>query len=358
MGVCRSVHAARDDHYNTSTNSPIKFHSCLKTKAHETQATPCVAALAKIDEDARYSAASISQDYDVQRNRVLGEGASGAVFKAVHRRTGENCAVKVLGHSKGATNEVNVSLRVSHPNIARVFNVYENADGLTMVMEMGEGGDLFERLAEEGPFTEAKAARVLHQILLAVEYLHEQGYVHTDLKLENILFQSTSSDAEVLVIDFGFAQTFNGQKLSDRRGTLGYMAPEVLKGSYTNKCDIFSLGVIAFGLLSGKSAFGMSEPMRTNRRILTGDYSFKQFPAATSPGAMAFVAKLLTVDPEKRPSATEALEDPWLVSHCGGRSIIATTLQLRKRMYSGVSEASTCVPPSERRMSETTTVSL
>jgi calcium-dependent protein kinase len=281
---------------------------------------------------------------------VLGEGSSGHVFEAVNRETGEACAVKVLNKSTATTIEVNVSLRMSHPNIASILKVYDNGSSLAMVMELGCGGDLFNRLADHGPFEEAEAARILHQTLLAVTYMHAQGYVHTDLKLDNIVFQSRSVDAKVLLIDFGFAQPFDGkQKLRAKVGTVGYMAPEVLKGSYTNRCDMFSLGVIAYALLSGKSAFDspFDIPAKTNRRILVGDYSFKPFPADVSSRARAFVAKLLAADPEKRPSANEALDDPWLVSHCGA------TMPKSNSQCLNVSEASTSVPPSELEDSET-----
>jgi calcium-dependent protein kinase len=270
------------------------------------------------------------------------------VTEAVNRSTGETCAAKVLSPNKEAAREVNASLKFQHPNIVRLLNVYQDEVTVTMVMELCRGGEVFERLAKNGKFKEEDAARILRQVLVAIAYIHDQGYVHTDLKLENILFVTKAEDADIKLVDFGFCQPCTGtEKLSARRGTLGYMAPEVLQSSYTNKCDLFSLGVVTYALLSGKSAFGMSDQAKTHRRTLKGDYSFGKAFAGVSSLAKDFVSKLLVADPDKRMSAAEALEHPWLDSHGCAR--------ISCRYPSGVSEASTTVPscPGDDSQSDT-----
>merc|ERR1712032_501178 len=131
---------------------------------------------------------------------------------------------------------------MDHPNIARLVDVYESNNRLSLVMECMEGGELFERVKKMKIFAEADAAAAALQMLLAVNYMHSHGLVHRDLKLENFLFEREDSDV-LKLIDFGFSRAWDQRShMCERLGTVSYVAPEVLKGSYTSQCDLWSLG--------------------------------------------------------------------------------------------------------------------
>jgi calcium-dependent protein kinase len=184
-----------------------------------------------------------------------------------------------------------------------------------MVIELCRGGELFERLDKSGPLSEAVAARIIRQVLLAVAHIHQKGFVHTDLKLENILFASDDDDSDIKLIDLGFCQRCGPDEVLHRKmGSAGYMAPEVIKQSYANKCDLFSVGVIAYVLLSDRAPFGMGDVLKCEAKALAGSYKFGDRFKGVSSLAKEFVAALLVVDPEQRLSAAEALQHPWLAS--------------------------------------------
>jgi len=172
-------------------------------------------------------------------------------------------------------------------------------------------------------------------------HIHSKGLVHTDIKLENILFTARSEKASVKVIDFGFCQPWTGkQVLRQKQGTLGYMAPEVIRGRYNNKCDI-STGVVAFTLLCGKTPFGMNQRETTERRIIDDRYHFGRGWDGVSDLAKDFVTRLLANDPKQRISAAKALQHPWLVSH--PRELVWSNASPYRSasLIGGTSEAST-----------------
>lgn len=131
-------------------------------------------------------------------------------------------------------------------------------------MELCMGGELIQRITEKGHLTEGEASNILHKLLLAVAYLHEKSICHRDLKPENFLFVDKSENSEVKIIDFGLSRYVNEENINDNSathhmstivGTPLYIAPEVLKGNYSFKCDIWSLGVVLYLMLSGKLPF-------------------------------------------------------------------------------------------------------
>merc|ERR1719440_1813178 len=166
-----------------------------------------------------------------------------------------------------------------------------------------EGGELFHRVTEKRRFSEKDAAEAAHQMLLAVNYCHTHGIVHRDLKLENFLYEKPDTD-HLKLIDFGFSHIWEpNTKMALSCGTLAYVAPEVLDKSYTNKCDLWSLGVVIFILLVGYMPFAGSESHQV-QMIKAGKCTFrKESWAKVSKEASEFVSKLLVVDVEKRLSA-------------------------------------------------------
>mmetsp|Transcript_1909 Transcript_1909/g.6370 ORF Transcript_1909/g.6370 Transcript_1909/m.6370 type:complete len:521 (+) Transcript_1909:87-1649(+) len=260
----------------------------------------------------------VTDDYIVT-NKVLGVGDSGNVILATGRESlsRQQYAIKTFNLEglegiklQMLTSEVEVFLYVDHPNIARLFGIYESEKQLHFVMESHDGGQLFERFRKTGRFPEDEAAHACWQILLALNYIHQHGIVHRDVKLENFVYDKQGSD-KLKLIDFGFSKMFSSNmKMKKAVGTMLYAAPEVLARSYTCQCDLWSLGVMAFVILADHFPFA-GDSMHEN--ILTGSYDWRPEQWNTnSKEAADFVRSLLCVDPQSRLTAQAALEHPWI----------------------------------------------
>merc|ERR1712048_298793 len=182
-----------------------------------------------------------------------------------------------------------------HPHVARLVDVYESSDRLSLVMECMEGGELFDRVSERKVFSETDASHATWQMLLAVNYIHSKNVVHRDLKLENFLYESKNTD-HLKLIDFGFSKIWEkNTKMELSCGTLSYVAPEVLKKSYTSQCDMWSLGVIVFILLVGYMPFSGDDEVQF-AHIKAGRYKKKpERWNSISEVAKDFTFKLLLV---------------------------------------------------------------
>jgi calcium-dependent protein kinase len=214
--------------------------------------------------------------------------------------------------------ETEVLLSVDHPNIVRLENVFETSEDIHLVMEYMGGGELFQRLAQCKRYSEEMAVDLCRMMLSAVAYLHGKRIIHRDLKLENFLYEEGSDN--VKLVDFGLAKLFDRDStLSEYCGTFCYMAPEVLTQSYTEKADMWSMGVIAYALLVGEMPFRgrAAEVVRKVKSSGPRSYSEKFFKLSTP--ARDFVKALLQRDPNRRPSARSALEHPWIATQERGR---------------------------------------
>ncbi len=272
----------------------------------------------------------IEEVYDgVHNGPVLGSGVSGLVRLVTHKATGVEYAVKCLdlglvGTKEGLAQlreEIFIMCQLDHPNIVRLEEVYESHSEIYLVQELCVGGELFDRLDEQPDYhyTEAECARLVKQMLSAVRYLHSKGIIHRDLKLENFLFSSKAQDSELKMIDFGLSKHFRfGEVHHEAVGTPYTVAPEVIHGSYDERCDIWAIGVITFLLLSGDPPFGGcggTEPLLTVRaNILACNYGFEpeDIWGLVSEKAKDFVRALLVVEPKHRPTAREAQKHSWL----------------------------------------------
>jgi calcium-dependent protein kinase len=218
-------------------------------------------------------------------------------------------------------NEIYTMSRLNHPSVVTVFEAYERKRHIYLVMEYCSGGDLCERVVSE-----AQAAWIVKQILCAVAYLHQHKVVHRDLKMENIMFDRAG---QVKIIDFGLATRYlsnEHKQMRDRVGTLYSMAPQVLQGVYDAQCDLWSIGVVSYMLLSGGTQpfWGPPRemPWEKRRKIVIDRIMRCEYMRMTgnkwkdiSPHAKAFVASLLQCDPKKRSTAAGALKSPWMTDH-------------------------------------------
>jgi len=263
----------------------------------------------------------LEDDY-ILSETVLGSGFSGSVFLATSKRQPKSrFAVKSIKlYSKETRKtlaaEVEVFLSVDHPHVCRLFDVYEDVDHLDLVMECLEGGELLERV-NRGRFAEKDAADAAYQMLLAIRYLHSLGIVHRDIKLENFLYDEKGSN-HLKLIDFGFSKAWDPEKKKMKMscGTICYVAPEVLLQSYTNMCDLWSLGVVVFLLLVGYQPFPMQPNLEdTETCILNGEFTKHEAKwSKVSDISYDFVSKLLQKDPEKRMTCEQALNHPWITN--------------------------------------------
>jgi calcium-dependent protein kinase len=267
---------------------------------------------------------AISDDY-VVTDEILGKGCSGPIHLATSICDSKRrFAVKSFNlatlkrierdHLKG---ELATFLCMDHPHVGRLVDIYENEQTVKLVMECIDGGELFTRITARKQFVESEAADAMRQILLAVNYLHSHSIVHRDLKLENFLYDAKDSN-HLKLIDFGFSKFFHHQgRLRSTCGTLAYVAPEVLNENYGSQCDLWSVGVIAFVLLSGTMPFYGTREKKVDN-IIRGDYQMKpEVWNSLSCKSKSFVQGLLCSDPKIRLDAKRALAHPWIKEHRG-----------------------------------------
>ena len=268
----------------------------------------------------------------------LGMGAYSKVFRVENKSTNEVFACKELLKSKikdqkKFRNEINIMSECDHPNIIKLIEIYEDKLHYELIMEELNGGSLTERLIEKvdddgETFSEREAATIFKQIISAISYCHGKGIVHRDLKMENVIFIDTKGNLDIKIIDFGFSQydtfkllslvnliseeTAKTVNMNDIVGTPHYIAPEVLKGKYNQKCDIWSAGVILYSMLSGHFPFNG----RTNKEIFKSISKKKfEFPEKywknISNEAKDLISHMLCEE-DKRFSADKVLKHPWL----------------------------------------------
>uniref|UniRef100_A0A8C1M1G9 Calcium/calmodulin-dependent protein kinase type IV n=2 Tax=Cyprinus carpio TaxID=7962 RepID=A0A8C1M1G9_CYPCA len=259
-------------------------------------------------------------------------GATSVVFRCEEKQTEKPYAVKVLKKTidkKIVRTEIGVLLRLSHPNIIRLKEIFETEMEIFLILELVTGGELFDRIVERGYYSERDAAHVIKQILEAVAYLHENGVVHRDLKPENLLYADLSIDAPLKIADFGLSKIIDEQvTMKTVCGTPGYCAPEILRGNaYGPEVDMWSVGVILYILLCGfEPFFDPRGDQYMYSRILNCDYEFvSPWWDEVSLNAKDLVSKLIVLDPHKRLTVKQALEHPWVLGKIARFSHMDTT---------------------------------
>jgi len=211
---------------------------------------------------------------------------------------------------------VEAHLIMDHPHVVHLQEVLETEKELHLVMEHLEGGELYERALKQKCFSEADAADAARQMLLTLAYLHAHHVTHRDLKLDNWMYEAPGSDV-LKLIDFGLAR-WRGQDPSATMtracGSLHFVAPEMFSNAYTEKVDTWSLGVIVYILLTGAPLFHGKDDAEIKDQIKGAEFSFCNAFYQRSQFAQDFLHRLLTVDPDGRLSAEQALRHPWVVS--------------------------------------------
>lgn len=265
----------------------------------------------------------INEFYLTEKQKILGTGLNGTVRICVHKETNISYALKSLDKKKVKPtdlgllrDEIRIMQDLDHPNILRLHEVFETEDHLHLVSNVCSGGDLLERLNKQKGqhYSERVACKMIFSMLGAVRFCHSRSIVHRDLKLENFLFENESSDSQLKLIDFGLSKYFepDDKPLSDAVGTPYYVAPEVLNGEYDARCDVWSIGVITFMLLSGSPPFYGKNDGETLRAVKTKKLEFdeRQFKRI-SPDAKNFITTCLNRRWASRITADQACEHAW-----------------------------------------------
>ena len=212
--------------------------------------------------------------------------------------------------------EVDIIAGLDHPNIIKFNETYHDKYYFHIVMELCRGKEVFDRIIEDGHIKERKVCQVIMKLLNAISYCHSRGITHRDLKPENILFETAEPDSEIKLIDFGLSRKYSqDEKMHTILGTPYYVAPEVLRGEYDEKCDLWSIGALCYIMLSGQPPFKGSSNNEIFNKILRAevDCSGSKWQSI-SQEAHDFVKLCLNKNADKRPSAIEALEQPWFKS--------------------------------------------
>lgn len=258
--------------------------------------------------------------------KPLGKGKFGRVYLAKERTSGFVCALKVLHKSeiqqgkveKQVRREIEIQSHLAHPNVLRLFGHFHDAKRIFLILEFAGKGELYKHLRREQRFPEWKAAQYIAQMASALKYLHKKHVMHRDIKPENIL---VGVHGEIKISDFGWSVHAPNNRRNTMCGTLDYLPPEMLKGAskdnyYTEKVDLWSLGVLTYEFLVGEAPFEDTQVM-TQRKIVRGEYTVPGFVSAE---AKDLIKRLLVLDPEKRIALEDVERHPWIIKHCKGSS--------------------------------------
>ena len=264
----------------------------------------------------------LSEFFDVKG--TLGKGKFGLVKLGIHKLTGRKVAIKII-NKQGITEqemqltktEIEILKIGQHPNIITLYDVIENEEKIYIIMEYCAGSDLFAYIEERNfKLPEKHAAQIIRKLSSAVYYLHSFGIIHRDVKPENILMTDKTEYADIRLLDFGLSKIVRqGEKCTEPYGTLSYVSPEVLQDiPYDERCDLWSIGVITYLLLSGVLPFDDENNIKEIARKTVYEKTpfYPTLFQDVSKEAIDFVDKLLQKDPDKRMKMTELFEHPWM----------------------------------------------
>ena len=263
-----------------------------------------------------------SPDLFYIREKTLGHGSYGTVYLVKHKQLHRYFAMKVIkkthknkSDEESLMNEIHILRKMDHPNILKMTDFYNQKKEYDIITEYCQEGELFNEIKAYAPFNETIAGYYMKQILKAVCYCHGMNIVHRDLKPENILIVKRMKNGchPIKIIDFGTAKIFSKEKRETLLiGSAYYIAPEVLDRNYTEKCDIWSCGVIMYILLTGRPPFGGNTDMEIMQKIKTGKFDLTKYPwGIISKEAKDLIKDLLQLNPGQRLSAEKALKHPW-----------------------------------------------
>ena len=302
---------------NQSQNGVHKSKSSIELKIKSDKKN-----VVSIDSNVFVVKGETSPDLFYIREKTLGNGSYGTVYLVKHKQLHRYFAMKVIRKSHknkseedSLMNEINILRKMDHPNILKMTDFYNQKKEYDIITEYCQEGELFNEIKTYAPFNETITGYYMKQILKAVCYCHGMNIVHRDLKPENILIVKRMKNGchPIKIIDFGTAKIFSKEKKETLLiGSAYYIAPEVLDRNYTEKCDLWSCGVIMYILLTGRPPFGGNTDMEIMQKIKSGKYDLTKYPwGIISKEAKDLIKDLLQLNPGQRLSAEKALKHPW-----------------------------------------------
>ena len=256
------------------------------------------------------------------KTKMLGSGAFGEVWLVHHKDLDRDFAMKMIKKRKNKSNdereilnEIEILKKLDHPKILKVIDFYSTLKKYYIITEYCPEGELFNEIIKIGKFDEGQSAFIINQILKAIVYCHKMNIIHRDIKPENIMITNREKNGclQVKLIDFGTAKIFEkGHQENKYVGSSYYMAPEIIKRNYDEKCDLWSIGVILYILLTGRPPFDGNDDEEILENVKKGVYDKWAYPfPLLSAHAKDLINKLLQYDPKKRLNAEQALDHPW-----------------------------------------------
>ena len=269
---------------------------------------------------------NINNIYEIKK--TVGKGKFGQVKLGIHKESGKQVAIKIINKKhlevtdlEQIKSEIDILKIAKHPNIIKLYDVYENEKYIYIIMEYCPGGDLFSYIEKRDfKLKEERAAEIIHKLCTAVFFLHQYGIIHRDLKPENILMTDDTENADIRLVDFGLGKILGpGEKCDEPFGTFSYVAPEVLQEKpYNHKVDLFAIGVITYLLVAGFLPFDdeNSEKEIARQTVYEPTPYPKKIWDKISNEARMLVDNLLEKDPNKRMDLQEVLQSKWLIKFC------------------------------------------
>lgn len=264
--------------------------------------------------------------YEIDHIACIGTGKFGAVHLCWPKGEPENKfalkSIDLRGEASASMRRIHDEINIlqmlgSHPGITQLFDVDEAPEQIRLVMDLCDGGDLYDRIRLKTCYVEQEACALIKQLIAAVAFIHSNAIIHRDLKPENILLVSKSSNVDLKISDFGLAtmQEDDGvPRASSICGSDFYLAPEIIRQEeYGQEIDVWAVGVITYVVLCGSLPFFNDVLHKLYRQIVERELTFKE-PVwrRTSQRAQDFILQLLQIDPGARPLSAKAAKHPWV----------------------------------------------
>jgi calcium-dependent protein kinase len=254
-------------------------------------------------------------------------GSLSSVREACHIETGQAYCLKagnktydLGGRDPEADlwNEIGILRKLDHQNIMRLFETFEDDSHIYMVFELCSGGDLFDRLLEEGSFSEKTAMRLAYQMASGIQHLHGLRVCHRDIQPESFVLtnRGPSEGNSVKIVSMTTSKEFGSSPLLTKVFTLHYVAPEMLsadaKNGYTQSIDIWSLGVLTYVMIAGIPPFNSDSDLLTLQAVMAGNYNYEPADRWTGvkPDTKGLINAMLVVDPAQRLKIKEVIQQP------------------------------------------------
>ena len=328
--VRRGFHARASSFSDLSSSKDLPKPPSLNPEAEEEEKERLIQVIRMSYRVKGEPPASSSEFY--RYGKMLGKGAFGKVSLAIHRLTGLNVAIKSIEKAymkderarKKIFQEVFTMRRVHHPNVTRLYEVFESSRHFNMVLEYSGGGDLLQFVKTRSKLTESESAQILNQLLSGLQACHDKNIIHRDVKLDNVLIDA--SYASVKLCDFGVSRMVTpGQRIAEQCGTPAYIAPEIIadRGYEGFPVDVWSLGVLLYAMLTGTVPFRAKTMSELHKLILKGRFDI---PDCVSDSAAELLRGMMTLVPSHRLSLAEVAAHPWTQSCHSEQSVFDSTV--------------------------------